>query len=98
MLTEKECRNALSEIENKLKDIFGEESEDMECLKVLNQLIKEHFDKETPTKPLDESKQDKICPKCGAYLSFDALNDPVVAAPNCCSSCGQRIDWSDFEK
>lgn len=43
MLTEKECINALSDLKNRLEDILGEESENIECVNVLNQLIDEHF-------------------------------------------------------
>ena len=43
MLTEKECRNALSDLKNQLEDILGEESENVESVNVLNQLMDEHF-------------------------------------------------------
>ena len=43
MLTKEECINALSDLKNQLEDILGEESENIECLNVLNQLINEHF-------------------------------------------------------
>lgn len=44
-----------------------------------------------------KSSRTRYVPNVVPILSFDALNDPVVAAPNCCSSCGQRIDWSKIE-
>ncbi len=44
MLTEKECRNALSDLKNQLEDILGEESENVESVNVLNQLMDEHFE------------------------------------------------------
>lgn len=43
MLTKEECINALSDLKNRLEDILGEESENIECVNVLNQLIDEHF-------------------------------------------------------
>lgn len=44
MLTEKECRNALSDLKNIIKDILGDESCVDECIKTLQKLIDEHFD------------------------------------------------------
>ena len=43
-LTKEECKNALSDLKNQLQDILGEESENIECVNVLNQLIDERFD------------------------------------------------------
>lgn len=43
MLTKEECINALSDLKNRLEDVLGEESENIECVNVLNQLIDEHF-------------------------------------------------------
>lgn len=51
----------------------------------------------TPTKPQKDSLADWDCPYCGAYLPFDALNDPIDDAPRFCKQCGQSIDWSDFD-
>lgn len=55
MLTEKECRNALSDLKNQLEDILGEESENVESVNVLNQLMDEHF--ENPPLSLNEVRQ-----------------------------------------
>ena len=52
MLTEKECRNALSDLKNQLQDILGEESCVDECIKTLQKLIDEHF--ENPSTEVDE--------------------------------------------
>ena len=89
--------NGLRELEKEdnLKKISIKEVPQLKA-DTLNELIQEHLKKETPAKPLNESRQDKFCPVCGAYLSFDALNEPIEEAPNYCSSCGQRIDWSDL--
>lgn len=45
LLTKEECKNALSDLKNQLEDVLGEESENIECVNVLNQLIDEHFEK-----------------------------------------------------
>lgn len=55
MLTEKECRNALSDLKNQLEDILGEESENVESVNVSNQLMDEHF--ENPPLSLKEVEQ-----------------------------------------
>lgn len=104
MVTKEECLEALRDIEfnlpisyiNSEYGLFGRCAY-VNQIEILNKLIHEHFDKETPVKPFSESKQDKLCPKCGAYLGFDALNDPLEEAPKYCSNCGQKIDWSDFK-
>ena len=57
----------------------------------------ELVDKATPKKPIDESFADKLCPICGAYINFDALNDRVERAPKYCSECGQRLNMSEEE-
>ena len=51
----------------------------------------------TPTKPQKDSLADWDCPYCGAYLPYDALNDPIEDAPKFCKNCGQAIDWSEFD-
>lgn len=43
MLTKEECIDALSDLKKQLEDILGYESENVECINVLNQLINEHF-------------------------------------------------------
>lgn len=43
MLTKEQCVNALFDLKNQLEDVLGEESENIECVNVLNQLIDEHF-------------------------------------------------------
>lgn len=43
MLTKEQCVNALFDLNNQLEDVLGEESENIECVNVLNQLIDEHF-------------------------------------------------------
>lgn len=63
------------------------------CLERLQELV----DKETPKKPTeaDASEQNSycawLCPTCGrTHIN----NYPL----NYCSDCGQKIDWSDYEK
>lgn len=48
----------------------------------------------TPRLPLRTSAQDRFCPACGAYISWDGLNDPMEQAPKFCRECGQAFDWS----
>lgn len=90
--------NGLRELEKEdnLKKISIKEVPQLKA-DTLNELIQEYLKKETPAKPLNESRQDKLCPMCGAYLVYDVLNQQVEEAPNYCSNCGQRIDWSDFD-
>lgn len=101
LLTRKDYEKALNglrelEKEDNLKKISIKEVPQLKA-DVLEGLIKEHFAKETPVKPLNESKQDKLCPSCGAYISFDALNDQIEYAPTYCSNCGQKLDWSEHD-
>lgn len=50
-------------------------------------------ERDIPQKPVPESMADYLCPKCGNYLNFDALNDSLQYAPNFCSTCGQALTW-----
>ena len=88
MKSKKECLHALETImDTKLEEVDGlwwpietvGQLRREEC-KTLRNLIYEHCEKEKPVKPLSESMADKLCPKCGAHLSFDALNDRVADA------------------
>lgn len=55
LLTKEECINALSDLKNQLEDILGEESENADCVNVLNQLIEEHFS--NPSLKFEELKE-----------------------------------------
>ena len=63
-------------------------------LEILGELV----DRATEVEPFKESLADYMCPMCGAGLSFDALNDPIEYAPNFCSNCGKKLDWSKEEE
>ena len=79
-------------------EITEENKEDFEyACETLNAFIDEVYNKENAVKPFDESKQDKLCPKCGAGIIFDALNDPIEEAPKYCRNCGQKFDWSHLK-
>lgn len=93
LLTKEQCAIALCDMYNR---IYGEKYTYEKEFDVLSEVIEEYFLKETPAKPLNESRQDKLCPMCGAYLVYDALNQPVEEAPNYCSNCGQKLDWSEL--
>lgn len=47
-----------------------------------------------PKHPIHDSLADRACPNCDAYISWDALNEPVNQAPMYCKACGQSFDWS----
>lgn len=49
-----------------------------------------------PKRPFPESKADYLCPKCGAYINFDGLNQPFAEAPAFCGNCGQAFAWDDL--
>lgn len=51
--------------------------------------------KPLPSRPHKESLADRLCGACGAYIPWDALNDPVSRAPKYCLECGREIDWSE---
>lgn len=55
------------------------------------------LEKQIPKKPFRESLADRLCPVCGAYINFDALNEKIEEAPEYCSNCGQKIDWRDVK-
>lgn len=55
------------------------------------------IEKQIARKPFRESLADRLCPVCGAYIKFDALNEKVEEAPEYCSNCGQKIDWRDVK-
>ena len=98
-MTEKECRQALKTIISRggdMTELIYWSAAMLDEVDLLDKLIAEYFKKEKAVKPFDESKQDKLCPKCGAYISFDALNQPIEEAPNYCRNCGQKFDWSGF--
>lgn len=63
------------------------------CLERLQELV----DKDTPKKPTEADASEEssycawLCPTCGrTHIN----NYPL----NYCSGCGQKIDWSDYEK
>ena len=62
----------------------------------LREMIAELREKQAPKKPRFEGLADRLCPVCGAYIPFDALNDDVSEAPNFCDCCGQAFDWGDL--
>lgn len=51
-----------------------------------------------PAVPIKDSLADRSCPNCDAYISWDALNDPIRDAPHHCKNCGQAFDWSKEPK
>lgn len=55
-------------------------------------------ERDTAKPPRKDKLADRSCPACGAYINWDALNDPINYAPEFCKSCGQRFDWSKEEK
>lgn len=71
MLTEKECINALFDLKNQLEDVLAEESENIECENVLNQLIDEHF---KDKKSLEERFKDYK----GETIKDDPWGDELV--------------------
>jgi len=52
----------------------------------------------TPRLPLHTSAQDRFCPTCGTYISWDGLNEPLNRAPKFCRECGQAFDWGTEDK
>lgn len=48
-----------------------------------------------PLAPIRDSLADRGCPNCNAYISWDALNDPITEAPSHCKCCGQTFDWNN---
>lgn len=48
--------------------------------------------------PHHESLADCNCPVCGCGINWDGLNDPLEYAPDFCTECGQRFDWSEEEQ
>lgn len=82
---------------------FGYEKEDRSGAMSVEELgplpyLRELAERDQPMKPYKESLADRNCARCGAGISWDALNDPMEYAPAFCSNCGQRIDWSEEEK
>ena len=64
-------------------------------IRQLYEEIKELAAYRTPVKPVRDSLSERGCPRCCAYIPFDALNDDVNRdAPRFCKNCGQAFDWS----
>ena len=47
--------------------------------------------------PIKDKLAERSCPRCFAYIPFDALNDPISYAPKFCNQCGQAFDWQEEE-
>lgn len=56
--------------------------------------LRDLLERATPKTPVRDSLADRACPACGAYIPWDALNEPVEYAPPFCKNCGQALDWS----
>lgn len=56
------------------------------------------IERATPQVPTKDSLADRGCPACGAYINWDAMNDPLEYAPRHCKNCGQALDWSQEGK
>ena len=55
-------------------------------------ILQEIIDKETPMKPLWETKGYRRCSTC--KLRLVSTNNQFI---NYCSDCGQKVDWGDEE-
>ena len=95
-------KNSIEVVDTLLHLMCGEEREDgykptMEEMSKSMDLLKELVDKETPMK-LEETdvETDKdcfnwICPRCKSFHSESE-------GYQYCSECGQKLDWSDYER
>lgn len=95
-------QNSIEVVDTLLHLMCGEEREDgykptMEEMSKSMDLLKELVDKETPIK-LEETdvETDKdcfnwICPRCKSFHSESE-------GYQYCSECGQKLDWSDYER
>ena len=57
--------------------------------------ISQALGKQEKKGPVVISSADRKCPGCGAYIPFDAVNDPREYAPDFCDSCGQALEWEE---
>lgn len=74
------------------------ESDKIKAVVIPPEKINELIARDTAKKPTKDSLSERGCPACGAYISWDALNDPISYVPAFCKDCGQRFDWSGEEK
>lgn len=56
------------------------------------------IERDTAKPPVKDKLSDRSCPTCGAYINWDALNDPISYVPEFCKCCGQRFDWRTEKK
>jgi DNA repair exonuclease SbcCD ATPase subunit len=78
----KDCSNQKNELNDKIE---------------LSKIKIEALEKQIAKEPIKESLADRGCPVCGAYISYDALNEDIKEAPKFCTECGCKFDWSDEE-
>lgn len=59
------------------------------------------LEKQIPKRPdVEDSDRGEccICPLCEGFIGYMVDCKDECYQDNCCSSCGQNLDWSDYEE
>lgn len=107
-MTNQQAIKILNGLEQSLDAMLNDEGKTAFCMAITALELfgdSEQFERDTPMKPLETTDtawgiptKQAVCPKCDYYLGHVAfLDDYKGKRITYCETCGQAIDWSDWD-